>query len=86
LRDRLVDLLATDEADDRFLFEVGPPQALDVGFRFSVTATWPACGRQLSNRVIELGCSPSASRSGFAAFEPFQCLGLVHERGNGQLG
>jgi hypothetical protein len=38
LRNRLVDLLATDEEDDRFLFEVGPPQALDVGFRFSVTA------------------------------------------------
>ena len=38
LRERLVDLLAADKGDDRFLFEVGPPQALDVGFRFSVTA------------------------------------------------
>ena len=39
LRERLVDLFATDKEDDRFLFEVGPPQALDVGFRFSVTAS-----------------------------------------------
>ena len=38
LRERLVDLLASEEEDDRFLFEVGPPQALDVGFRFSLTA------------------------------------------------
>jgi hypothetical protein len=38
LRERLVDLLAAEKEDDRFLFEVGPPQALDVGFRFSVTA------------------------------------------------
>lgn len=39
LRERLVDLLASEKEDDRFLFEVGPPQALDVGFRFSVTAS-----------------------------------------------
>jgi hypothetical protein len=39
LRERLVDLLAADKGDDRFLFEVGPPQALDVGFRFSLTAS-----------------------------------------------
>lgn len=38
LRERLVDLLAAEQEHDRFLFEVGPPQALDVGFRFSVTA------------------------------------------------
>lgn len=36
LRDRLVDLLAQDRGEDRFLFEVGPAQPLDVGFRFSV--------------------------------------------------
>jgi hypothetical protein len=36
LRDRLVDLLAEDRGEDRFLFEVGPAQPLDVGFRFSV--------------------------------------------------
>jgi hypothetical protein len=34
----LVDLLAVDPDDDRFTFELGPPQALDVGFRFGVTA------------------------------------------------
>jgi hypothetical protein len=39
LRERLGDLLAADKGDDRFLFEVGPPQALDVGFRFSLTAS-----------------------------------------------
>lgn len=39
LRERLVDLLAADQDDDRFLFEVGPAQALDVGFRFSLTAS-----------------------------------------------
>ena len=39
LRERLVDLLAADKDDDRFLFEVGPPQALEVGFRFSLTAS-----------------------------------------------
>jgi hypothetical protein len=39
LRERLVDLFAADKEDDRLLFEVGPPQALDVGFRFSVTAS-----------------------------------------------
>jgi Nucleotidyl transferase AbiEii toxin, Type IV TA system len=38
LRERLVDLLAVDAQDDRFTFEIGPPQALDVGFRFSVSA------------------------------------------------
>jgi hypothetical protein len=38
LREILVDLLAADKEEDRFLFEVRPPQALDVGFRFSVTA------------------------------------------------
>jgi hypothetical protein len=38
LRDRLVDLLAEDRGEDRFLFEVGPAQPLDVGFRFSVKA------------------------------------------------
>ncbi len=38
LRERLVDILAADPEDDRFTFEIGPPQALDVGFRFSLTA------------------------------------------------
>jgi hypothetical protein len=38
LRDRLVELLAVDVADDRFAFEIGPPQPLDVGFRFNVAA------------------------------------------------
>ncbi len=36
LRDRLIDLLGVDAADDRFTFEMGPPQALDVGFRFNL--------------------------------------------------
>ncbi len=39
LRERLVDLLAADKEEDRFLFEVGPAQTLDVGFRFSVNAS-----------------------------------------------
>lgn len=38
LRERLVDLLAEGRDDDRFRFEVGLPQALDVGYRFSVAA------------------------------------------------
>jgi hypothetical protein len=38
LRERIVDLLTVDTEDDRFTFEVGPPQSLDVGFRFSVSA------------------------------------------------
>ena len=37
-RDRLIDLLGGDVAGDRFTFEIGPPQALDVGFRFNVVA------------------------------------------------
>jgi hypothetical protein len=39
LREKLVDLLALDAEDDRFTFEIGPPQPLDVGFRFSVSAS-----------------------------------------------
>jgi hypothetical protein len=38
LRDRLIELLAVDVADDRFTFEIGPPQPFDVGFRFNVAA------------------------------------------------
>jgi hypothetical protein len=38
LRESLVELLAADPQDDRFTFEIGPPQALEVGFRFSLTA------------------------------------------------
>lgn len=38
LRDRFVELLADDPGSDRFVFEVGPAQPLDVGFRLSVRA------------------------------------------------
>lgn len=38
LRNRLVELLADDPQADRFLFEVGTAQPLDVGFRFMVRA------------------------------------------------
>jgi hypothetical protein len=38
LRERLVDILTADPEDDRFTFEIGPAQVLDVGFRFSLTA------------------------------------------------
>lgn len=38
LRARLVDLFTVDVAADRFTFEIGPPLALDVGFRFNVVA------------------------------------------------
>jgi Nucleotidyl transferase AbiEii toxin, Type IV TA system len=65
LRERLVELLATDRGD-RFLFEVGPAQPLDVGFRFSIRADlagiessppfdlmWPPLARSWPRR----GCS-----------------------------
>ena len=52
LRDRLVDLLAEDRGEDRFLFEVGRAQPLDVGFRFSVKAS--LAGKQFATVRLDV--------------------------------
>lgn len=52
LRAKLIELLAGDLEEDRFLFEVGPPERLEVGFRFAVRAN--LAGREFASVRVDV--------------------------------
>lgn len=57
LRDKLTELLAEDPQRDRFVFRLGEPEPLDVGFRFRVLAE--LAGRQFASVQVDVALRAS---------------------------